>query len=227
MPLLFSEYSSNNFQQCFTREGLVEVVGSILLHRGSPNFGILNSGDESKPNLQIARLCPAGTASIPPLRAREGWTETRLIRVPIRNKSIAALPSAGSRPSKPPHQSIGTTMSRTGFLSSTSRMRGRVRGWILALTAEKAIVLVSIECSFSGHRVLATHASTAVAETDLCLSPASASETLSKSEVLCEVWGAQPTLWPFSTRDRRAGCEYRSQMEDSPADFFGILIGRR
>lgn len=148
MPLLFSEYSSNNFQQCFTREGLVEVVGSTLLHRGSPNFGILNGDDESKPNLQITRLCPAGTASIPPRWAREGWTETTLIRVPIRSKSIAALPSAGSRPSKPPEQSIGTTMSRTGFLSSTRRMRGRVRGWILALTAEKAIALVSIGCSF-------------------------------------------------------------------------------
>lgn len=27
-------------------------------------------------------------------------------------------------------------------------MRGRVRGWALALTQEKAIVLVRIECSF-------------------------------------------------------------------------------
>jgi hypothetical protein len=40
VPRLFSEYSSNNFQQCFIGERLVEVVGSNFLHRCSPHFGI-------------------------------------------------------------------------------------------------------------------------------------------------------------------------------------------
>ena len=60
---------------------------------------------------------------------RSKLERTRLIRIPLASKSSAARPSAASRQSNPACRRMRTTMSRSGFSSSTRRIRGDRPGW--------------------------------------------------------------------------------------------------